>query len=281
MGGAGFGGGVFLEDGFEVDEGFDGVVGFEEFAVLAGGDDGFADVGEDFVAFFGGEGFDLGGGEHVDVEAFVDVFGEPFGAAGFDEGGEGVEVAGLDEVFDGGEVVVDGEDEDDAGLEETVDFGEAFGGVGADGDDVAHGGDEFEMVGGEGGEIGGVGLLDGGAGGFGGEVGLFGPGFEFFADFHEHVVGEVGEGGGVAGFEEFEAPFARAGAEVEDGGGEGFWEVWFDVVPGEAVVEVPVGVVVDGVVARGDAVVVAAVGFVGGVAFRHAMCALLKRNEER
>lgn len=188
MAGAACGGGVAGESFFEGDELVHGVGGFEELFVLADGQDGFADTGDDFEAGFFEECFDFGGEVHADFEAFGGGAGEPMGAAGFDEVGEFVEVAGLDEVVECGELVVDGEDEDAAGGEEAAGFGEAGGGIGADGDDVAHGGDELEVLGGEGAEVDGVGFGDGGAGGFAGQVGLGGPLGDFFADDLEHVV---------------------------------------------------------------------------------------------
>ena len=68
---------------------------------------------------------------------------------------------------------------------------------------------------------------------------------------------------GIARLEQFEAPLAGAAAEVDDGGGGDLGEVGLEVVPGDAVVEVPVGIVVDRSHTGGDAVVETAVGFVG------------------
>ena len=105
--------------------------------------------------------------------------------------GQGVEVAGGDEVVDRGEVVVDGKDDDAAGLEQAVNFGEARGGVGADGDDIAHGGDELEVVRGEARRSTASACWTVALAALLGEIGLGGPFGELFADFLEHVGGEV------------------------------------------------------------------------------------------
>ena len=50
-------------------------------------DHGFADGRDDFKTAFARERVNLARGEHAHGEAFLRIFGEPFGFAGFDESG--------------------------------------------------------------------------------------------------------------------------------------------------------------------------------------------------
>lgn len=242
---------------FEAEEAFEGVGVFEEVFVFAEGEDGFAGEVEDLEAGFFEEAAEGVGGEHGELELLAGVVGEPVGAAGAEEGFEGVEVGAFEEMIEGGELVVSGGDDYSVGLSGTEDFGDGGRGIGADGEGIAHGEGEGEMIDGEFAQVHDVGDEEGGVFGVGAE------GFELGAGLVDHVGGVIDEGGGEAGFEDFQAPFAGAAAEVEGGTGGGFGEMWFDGAPGELVVEFPVAVVVDLVVLSGDAVVVFAGG--GGV----------------
>jgi hypothetical protein len=255
MGGAGGGGGIFGEVVFEAEEAFEGVGGFEKVFVFAKGEDGFAGEVEDLEAGFFEEAAEGVGGEHGELELLAGVVGEPIGAAGTEESFEGIEVAALEEVIEGGELVVGGGNDYSVGLSGAEDFGDGGRGIGTDGEGIAHGESEGEVIGGELAQVHDVGNEEGGVFGVGAE------GFELGAGLVDHVGGVIDEGGGEAGFENLEAPFAGSAAEVKGGAGGGFGEMRFDGAPGELVVEFPVAVVVDLVLLSGDAVVV----FAGGV----------------
>jgi len=201
------GGGVFGQVFFQADQAVNAVGVFHQLLVLADGEDGFADDAEDFEAGFFEEFSESVGGEGGGFELFFGVWGEPVGAGGGEELFEGVEVTAIDEVVDGCEFVVGGGDDDAAGGADAEHFAGCAGGVGADGDGVAHGGGESEGGIGERAEIDDIGDEERGFFRF-----SFAHLFDLLAGLLDHGAGVVDEGGGEAGLEEFSAPLAGAAA---------------------------------------------------------------------
>jgi len=266
VGGARGGGGIFGQVVFELEETLEGVGIFQKVFVFAHGEDGFADEVEDLESGFFEEAAQGVGGEHDEGELLCAVIGEPGGARGFEELLEGINVAALQEMIEGREFVVGGGDDDSVWRQGAANFEDGGRGVGTDGEGIAHGEGEGEVIQREIVQIDDVGHDKGGV------LGARAERFSLRTGLVDHVGGVIDEGGGEAGFEKAQAPFAGAAAEVEAGGRGGFGEVGLDGAPGQLVVEFPVAVIVDLVILLRDAVVIfAGSGRIITMAARHRM----------
>ena len=80
-------------------------------------------------------------------------------------------------------------------------------------------------------------------------IGLLFQVSELGGDFLQHLGREIGERRRIAALEQFEPPLSRAAAQIHDRACRGIArEKWFQVIPGDAVVKIPEGIVIDGIV---------------------------------